>query len=428
VLAAALGGTLLLVPGAPAGARPAIGVYPAAVVTALPLTLQRPAQTTTEDYLPRMRERVTWRAQIGALGPDVSVYVADLETGARVLGRRGGNPQIPASNMKSVTALAALSARGADYRPATTVTWNPVSRQLTVVGGGDPLLDSDDLRALAADTAAAIRTAGEPEERIRLRVDDSLFQWPTPPAGWPSSYYTAYADRPFALTRRWASVADGTIDAARFFRSALAGEGLRLRKYVGRAQAPGDPVIARFEEHTIGDAVAAMMPPSDNSIAENLIRHVAAARGFPTTAEGSAAAVTAELATLGIPMARVRIVDGSGLSTSNRVTAKALVAVTRAMMDPQRPDLAAGVHAMPRAGIDGTLAPPRFGASTTRCARNRVMAKTGTLRSSVALSGIAAATDGRPKVFSILVNSYPTSTTTTRYWVDRIATAITGCR
>lgn len=424
-LAAATGATVAVC--APASAARQVPVWPASVVTALPLNLQLPATITAEEYVPQMRERVRWRAKRKALGRDVSVYVADLETGQRLLGKRGYNPQIPASTMKSATALAALSARGANYQMITKVARSADGRQLTLIGGGDPLLESADLRTLATATAAAVTAAGVPEGRVKLRFDDSLFAWPTSPWGWYSSYYTAYANRPFALTRRWVGVSDGGLDAARYFRNALRSEGLRVRSAVKRAQAPEDPVIAQFGEHTIADAVAAMMPPSDNSIAENLIRHVAAARGLPTTAEGSAAAVTAELQSLGIPMRNVRIVDGSGLSRHNRLTSKALVAINRAMMDPARPDLAAAVYAMPRAGINGTLASPRFSAKSTRCAKDKVMAKTGTLSSSVALSGIAAGADGRPKVFSILVNYYPTSTSTTRYWVDSIAAAITGC-
>ena len=72
-----------------------------------------------------------------------------------------------------------------------------------------------------------------------------------------------------------------------------------------------------------------MLQYSDNSIAENLIRHVALARRTATTAEGSAAAVSTELQRLGIPLATARFVaDGSGLSRANRLSAANLVAIT----------------------------------------------------------------------------------------------------
>ncbi|MEO1997095.1 MAG: D-alanyl-D-alanine carboxypeptidase, partial [Planctomycetaceae bacterium] len=163
------------------------------------------------------------------------------------------------------------------------------------------------------------------------------------------------------------------------------------------------------------------------NVAENLIRHVALAKGLPTTAEGSAAAVAAELKRLKIPMRRVSIVDGSGLSRRNQMTAKAATAINRAMMDPARPELALGIFSMPRAGVNGTLG-SRFSSSLSRCARDKVMAKTGTLRGVVSLSGVVGAKDGRPRAFTIFVNNYRGSTTSARYWTDAMATAVMGCR
>ena len=126
----------------------------------------------------------------------------------------------------------------------------------------------------------------------------------------------------------------------------------------------------------------------------------------------------------------MRTADGSGLSRANRISTRTLVAITRAAMNPQRPDLAAGFRtaAFPLAGVNGTLE-KRFAARGSRCAAGRVMAKTGTLSDVVALSGITSSTDGRLRAFAILVNNKPSwaSTTATRDSVDRLAAAVTGC-
>ena len=56
-------------------------------------------------------------------------------------------------------------------------------------------------------------------------------------------------------------------------------------------------------------------------------------------------------------------------------------------------------------------------------------AKTGGLSDTLALSGVASSTDGRMRAFSIVVNDKPSSSSGRRsVQVDRIATAITGCR
>ncbi len=463
----ALGSALLTPP-----ATAEVPVWPSSVKAALPTNLQVPATTTTTQYLPTLIKRLKKRSRAKSLGrKTVSVFVADLETGKKVFKRRAGRARIPASVMKSATALAVMSARGAYHQFNTSVTRSEDGTVLTLVGGGDPLLDSNDLKQLAAETAAALVLQGLPAERISLQVDDSIFAPPTHPAGWPSHYYPHYARKPFGLARRWVAATDGAIDAGKYFRKELkrqvkesSGMGLRVRRKVTRpipggdiapppatplpsepttaptpaasptptvsptevAATTGSGVIATFAEHSVMDAVNAMLPSSDNSIAENLIRHVAAAREMPTTAEGSAAAVTAELRRLKVPMRRVNIVDGSGLSRQNQLTAKAATAINRAMMDPTRPELALGIFAMPRAGVTGTLS-SRFSSGLTKCARDKVMAKTGTLSNVVSLSGIAGARDGRPRAFTIFINDFRSSTTSARYWTDAMATAVTGC-
>jgi D-alanyl-D-alanine carboxypeptidase/D-alanyl-D-alanine-endopeptidase (penicillin-binding protein 4) len=454
----ALGSALLTPP-----ATAEVPVWPSSVKAALPTNLQVPATTTTTQYLPTLIKRLKKRSRAKSLGrKTVSVFVADLETGKKVFKRRAGRARTPASVMKSATALAVMSSRGAYHQFITSVTRNDDGTVLTLVGGGDPLLDSNDLKQLASETAAALVLQGLPAERISLQVDDSIFAPPTHPAGWPSHYYPHYARKPFGLARRWVAATDGAIDAGKYFRKELkrqvkesSGMGLRVRRKVTRpiptgevppapessesieptptpattevaAATAGDGVIATFADHSVMDAVNAMMPSSDNSIAENLIRHVAAAREMPTTAEGSAAAVTAELRRLKVPMRRVNIVDGSGLSRQNQLTAKAATAINRAMMDPARPELALGIFAMPRAGVTGTLS-SRFGSGLTRCARDKVMAKTGTLSNVVSLSGIAGAKDGRPRAFTIFINDFRSSTTSARYWTDAMATAVAGC-
>ena len=470
----ALIATLLV---APPQAEAKVPVWPAGVKAALPVNLQLPAKISTGRYLKKMRKRMKKRSRKRDLGRDVSVFVADLQTGKRVFSRRARNSQIPASVMKSATALSVLSARGAYYQFTTKVIRS--GNTLTLVGGGDPLLESADLRELASRTAIAVREYGEPTTKLQIQFDDTLFEWPTSPAGWLSNYYPSYAKKPFGLTRRWVSATDGAQDAAAYFRKILREqEGLSVNRGVTRVgpdgyeAAPGsypdpnsvpattppgsptpnpDPaapqnpepvqepvpatpqvpltptLIAQFDEHTVADAVNAMMPASDNSIAENLIRHVAAARGTSTSTEGAAAAVTAELKALQVPLRNTRIVDGSGLSRQNSMSAKTAAAINRAMMDPSRPDLAAAVFAMPRAGVSGTLK-SRFGSKKTKCARDKVSAKTGTLRSVVTLSGVAAGKDGRPRVFSILINNYRSCTSTARYWIDSMGAAISGCR
>jgi serine-type D-Ala-D-Ala carboxypeptidase/endopeptidase (penicillin-binding protein 4) len=416
---------------ATAQAAPArVPVWPT-IGSALPAGMSRPAIMSTDAFRAKMRTRLDKRVHAAALGGSVSVRVEDLESGTAEFSYRSKVGRTPASNEKAATALAVLSAQGAHHLMPTKVYRSSDETTLTIVGGGDPLLSSSNLDQLANDTVEALTETGLPSEPMTLVFDDSLFAPATSPPGWYSSYYSTYATRPAALTRDLRRVGDSGADASRYFRSRLKQYGLPVAKGVTRTKLAADAQpLSQYNGHTIAGALWPMLQDSDNSIAENMIRHVALARGYPTTAQGSAGAVAHELNTLGVPMANAHLVDGSGLSGQDRLSARTLAGIVRASMDPDHPDLATGYRtaAFPTAGVSGTLS-SRFHAGNTKCAIRRVMAKTGTLSNVVALTGVAASDDGRHRAFSVLVNNKPSrwSLDSTRYAVDRIVTAVTGC-
>ncbi len=119
----------------------------------------------------------------------------------------------------------------------------------------------------------------------------------------------------------------------------------------------------------------------------------------------------------GVPMAGVRIVDGSGLSRLDRLTASAMAGLLKvAWADPSvRPALLA---ALPVAGENGTLEdrlrkPP---------ARGNVLAKTGTTNEASALSGYV-----RNRIaFTVLQNGHPLSYWWARRAQDRFAQVLAG--
>lgn len=430
-VAAAFVGSTLLVGQPSAQAAPSrVPPWPS-LGTAVPAGLQRAATLTTTDYLSALDRRLDRRLRASALGSDVSVRVEDLASGAVAYSYRALRPMIPASTQKTATALAVLSQMGAETVLPTRVLLNEAGTGIILKGGGDPTLNSNDLSDLARWTADALEEEGVPGTRFRVTYDDTAFAPASLPSGWPWSYIGDYSANPTALTRYGSYSTDSAKDTAEYFRRRLKANGLRPAPGVTREAAPADASeIAVFDQHTVADALWPMLQYSDNTIAEVMIRHVAKSRGVESTTSGSAAAVRSELAALGVPVGSMRTADGSGLSRSNRVSTRTLVAITRAALNPDRPDLATGFRtaAFPLAGVNGTLE-TRFRAKGARCAVGRVMAKTGTLSNVVALSGIAGSADGRLRAFAILVNNKPSwaSLTATRESVDRIAAAITGC-
>ena len=387
------------------------------------------------------------RARSKILGTRFTMTVWDTESSSYIYTRRPKKSLRGASTTKILTAVAVLANLGPDHRFATTVRAGTTPDEIVLVAGGDPLLTSADLRTLAADTAAALAAqaeadgtggagVGAPEgaiapRRITVRADDSLFRGGGISRGWYSSWVPSQVRRVGAFARDDRKVSDATADAGAYFARALR----RLdvpATYAGEAVvAPDAPTLATFAGHSVSEAVSRALLWSDNDTAEMLFRQVAVARGTKASWPGARRSVRATLSELSIPMKRVRIVDGSGLSMQGRLTAGALTSALNRALSPEHPELAGLRDMLPVAGRTGTLQADylRFTSSPSKCAAGLVQAKTGTLADAISLAGYAAGADGRTKIFVSIVNGRPTaySRLTTRQAVDRAVSSITGC-
>ncbi|WP_425081637.1 D-alanyl-D-alanine carboxypeptidase/D-alanyl-D-alanine endopeptidase [Ruegeria arenilitoris] len=126
--------------------------------------------------LPSGAERLI---QSAGLRGEVVFAVADAETGMQVEAFGGDQGLPPASVAKALTALYALDVLGADYRFETTLMADGtiengvLNGDLILVGGGDPLLDTDDLATMAAN----LREAGITEVRGAFKVYDGALPY-----------------------------------------------------------------------------------------------------------------------------------------------------------------------------------------------------------------------------------------------------------
>ena len=146
-----------------------------------------------------------------------------------------------------------------------------------------------------------------------------------------------------------------------------------------------------------------------------LLKEIGAETGDAGTTAAGAAVVQRDLVTAGVPLTGVRILDGSGLSLDDRLTARTLAALLVAVWDDV--DLRNPFWAsLPIAGINGTLdkrlrKPP---------ARGAVRAKTGTTDRASALSGYVRDRFG----FAVLQNGWPVQRLSAEKAQDRFATAL----
>src|SRR4029077_4821264 len=115
--------------------------------------------------------------------------------------------------------------------------------------------------------------------------------------------------------------------AAALFDQLLHAQGIEARDAVaGRARAAATE-LASVHSHPLSRLLRLMDADSDNFTAEMVLKAIGAERaGIGSTATG-AAIVRRDLAAGGVPLAGARIVDGSGLSRLDRVTARELTSL-----------------------------------------------------------------------------------------------------
>ncbi len=160
-------------------------------------------------------------------------------------------------------------------------------------------------------------------------------------------------------------------------------------------------VLATHTSLPLAKYLPLMMKPSDNLIAECLVRTVGATKGTAGTYDAGHAQETPFFQSLGVDTQSIALVDGCGVGRRNFVTARAVGQLLVGMA--KRPDFKAYYDALPIAGVDGTLKSRMAG---TRAAGN-VHAKTGTLSQARALSGYVTGPHGGLYAFSLLMNNFP---------------------
>lgn len=211
--------------------------------------------------------------------------------------------------------------------------------------------------------------------------------------------------------------------AAHRFAAMLRARGVQV---VGEARArhrrPGELAvalptpIARLTPPPLTETWARTLKASQNLFAEMLLRR--------DVGEGTAAAGLKRYDALFAAAGAVRrgwdFADGSGMSSYNRLSPRASVALLR--WAAGRPFAATFKASLPVAGVDGTLA-ARFKGTALE---GRVFAKTGSLSGASALSGYLTARSGRTLTFAFFANDMPSGAPPVTPVMDRVLVEIAG--
>lgn len=428
-----------------------------------------------------------------------SVVVRSLKTGATIYERNVDLAMIPASNMKLIVSATALDRLGPDFTYSSRVyacgKVNPrgvVEGDLALVGGGDPILETGDLR----DIAREIRCRGIKKVAGDVIVDDYLFDDRRLGTGWAwddlSYYYSAeisalnlnrntvrvwiypgkrpgepavvcldpansymeigsapITGEPESQKAVWVfrtlganviraggsipagvrvsapeavvTVRDPAIYAGHVFVSELRKQGIVVLGNVKRKRLPGDAVlVCEHKSPPLSEILKLLNKPSDNLIAEVLLKTLGAVIKGSGSVDSGREVEKEFLSAAGVDISGVSIVDGSGLSRLNYLTARSLVDLLSFMY--RHKHFKVFLDSLPIAGVDGTL---RNRMKGTR-AQNNVRAKTGYVSRVSSLSGYLTTGSGEPLVFAILMNHHLCPNSSATAIQDRICEELAG--
>jgi serine-type D-Ala-D-Ala carboxypeptidase/endopeptidase (penicillin-binding protein 4) len=346
-------------------------------------------------------------------------FVRDLDGQRTLFSSKPDAPRAPASVEKLYTTAAALMRFGPDATLSTSVAgrgfldpdgvWRG---DLYLRGGGDPTLGGDDLQRLSR----AVGQAGI------LRVDGSILGDESRLDTLRGSYDSGGAyDRDMggvlgALTLNRGFSKDGrpAAYAAAQFAKILRTDGIRVEGRSGAGSAPSNTQeLATVSSPPMRDLIRLTNVPSDNFMAEMLVKDLGAEFGGAGTTAAGVGVVKSQLAELGLTP---QVVDGSGLSRADRTTPRQVVHLLEAMHGQEVAGPFEGSLAV--AGRTGTIRRRMRGTA----AQDRCRGKTGTLIGVSALAGLCESAGGHTIAFAMLMTR--TSLTRAHGVQDRVAAAI----
>jgi len=314
------------------------------------------------------------------IGKNDAAVVAD-DRGRIIFSKNAHRQRVPASILKILTSLTALHVLGPDYRFPTEFYLDE-NKDLTVKGFGDPLLISEVLDDIAMGLSEKVRTVGN------IYLDDSYFTEPltipgvsaspepydAPNGALCANFNTVSFRRengvfvsaesqtpllPFALEKiRKTGLTRGRITLSHQRRETTLYTGLLLRYFLenngvsvtgavktSSAPPPGkSPIHIYLSRYSLEQTIGKLLEYSNNFTANQLLIAAGAkAFGPPGNLEKAVrAARTYASGVLGIR--EIRLVEGSGISRDNRISAGNMMKILQAF-EPYR-------HLMRREGRD----------------------------------------------------------------------------
>ena len=341
-----------------------------------------------------------------------SAFVFDPSSHQVLFARKGGRMRILASNSKLFTTSTALARFGPTGRLHTTA-WSidpisdGISQGLYLRGGGDPTLSTAGLAKLAD----RVRAAGVSTVQGPLRYDASYLD---ALGGIPEHGITFESVGHLSgLQIDSGSPSDPAKTAAQRFEDALRKDGISIGNTVTPGTvSPSALQVADFDSPTMAEIVQDTLVPSNNYLAEMLLKDVGSQFGGNGSSAGGISVVRQFAAKQG---AKFVGENGSGLTRRNKASPASVVKLLDGMLEVDSkasPEDQAAQESLRDAWVESLAVAGRTGTVADRmrgtAAAGNCHLKTGTLTRVSALSGYCfrGGDDAdHAVIFSLLMNN-----------------------
>jgi D-alanyl-D-alanine carboxypeptidase len=298
------------------------------------------------------------------------ILVIDPESQTEIFSSQADVPRAPASILKLISSVTAISAFGEDRTFKTSMNSTEDPGTFVLLGEYDPWLTTSSKEAVKFRRALSTKLVG-------------------------------------AISSSGANLEDATIEFNGVFEKDIA----NLRAFYGKKvkfkRVTKTEVnsftnlnqIAEINSPTLGEIIGFTLLWSDNTLAQRIAQNSAEAFGFSRESEGLNQAFQKTLKEIGVYSTGLSVKDGSGLSHDDRVTARTIAELLwKIRVEPQFQSIYDG---LPVAGKSGTLKKrfKKYGKS----AKGLIRAKTGWINTSISLAGYVEAGNNE-YVFAVIAN------------------------
>ena len=393
-----------------------VGAPVAHTTSTKPAAPTRPPPPAVSPSLARLQSQLT--KAFNQAGSDSGALVYDLTARQTLFELRSDQGRPPASVEKLYTTVALLGELGSDFRLATTVlgdghlgpggVWHG---DLYLQGGGDPTLGDgafnrdweDGYGPTASQLVGQLREHGIRRVTGFVIGDGTLFD---PLRGGPATAYGPdipdFGGQLAGLTYDHGATSKGLSPpafAAKELVLTMRGAHIRAKAAKRTGPAPAaTQLLAVVHSPPLPVLLRLMDVPSDDFFAEMLTKQLGRQFGSGGSIQAGAKVISQMIASFGL---HPRIVDGSGLSRSDRSSPDEIVALLRTTWNTS---IGRGLRAaLPVVGVDGTVR--RIAAHTA--AQGRCVAKTGTLNFVTNLAGYCTARDHHVLAFALMIDGPP---------------------